>query len=161
VLRRLQSGCIGGEITDVGPIENFDWSARAGESGRCKTAPEALKTHVRAGDAPVAGGFDDLHVVNTDHSFAVYVDQLFVEHVAGEQYFAFAANERAEIEDVGVEANAVLVEFGDAPAREEEVAAPVTRDETRDGRMIVLAKTDDHVLHRGDTFTFQIAYRAT
>ena len=57
-----------------------------------------------------------MNVIDSDHAFAVYVDQLFIEHVAGKQHLAFTAHERTQIEDVGVKADAVLVEFGDAPA---------------------------------------------
>ena len=49
----------------------------------------------------------------------------------------------------------------DAPARQEEIAATVTRNKASDGRMIVAAETHDHILHGRDTFTFEVAYRPT
>src|SRR5690349_15041337 len=92
VARRFQlhGGGVSCKITDVRPVKNFDRSSRTCKSGGRESSPQSLKTHISAGHAPLARRLDDLNIVNTYHSFAVDVDQLFVEHVAGEQYFALA-----------------------------------------------------------------------
>ena len=159
VARRFQlhGCCVSREISDVGPVEHFHRFSCSGKSGGRESSPQSLKTHVCSGHAPVSGHLDDLHVVDAHHSFAVDIDQLFVEYVAREQHFTFATHERAQIEDVGIEPHAMLIQLGDAPAREKKIAAPITRDEARHGRMIVVAKTNDHVLHRRNTFTLQVS----
>ena len=102
IARRFQLNrrSVGGEIADVGPIENFNRLSRAGKAGGCEASPESLKTHVSSGYTPIAGSFDDLHVVDANDAFAVDVDQLFVEHIAREQDFTFATHERTKIENV-------------------------------------------------------------
>ena len=80
---------------------------------------------------------------------------------AREQHFVFSSNERAQIQNVRIEAHAILVQFADAPARKKKITPPVARDETRHRRMIARPEAHDHILDRGHTFTFQIAYRAT
>src|SRR5688500_9381462 len=97
---QLNCRCIGGQVSDVGPVEHLYSFFSACESGRRESSPESLETYVRAGHAPVAGGLDDLNVVDANYSFAVDVDELFVEHVARQQDFAFATDERAQVENV-------------------------------------------------------------
>src|SRR5918994_919887 len=83
VAGRFQLNCrsISRQISDVGPVQHFDGFLSADKSGGRQPAPESLETYVRARHAPVAGSLDDLNVVNANHSFAVDVDELFVEHV--------------------------------------------------------------------------------
>src|ERR1043165_2210702 len=160
---RFQLNCRGvsGEISYVGPVEHFDGFFATGETGGCESPPETLETYVGAGDAAVAGRLDDLNVVDANHSFAVNVDELFVEHVAGQQHFTFTTDEWTQIENVGIQARALLIQNVDTPAREKEIAASITRDQTRHRRMIAGAETHDDVLDGGDTFSFKVAYRPT
>ncbi len=53
------------------------------------------------------------------------------------------------------------IQLGDAPARQEEIATAITRDEACHRRMIVGAETHDHVLDGGHTFAFEVAYGPT
>ncbi len=163
IARRLQLDrrCVSREITDVGPVEHFDSFLCSCKTGGRESSPQSLQTDVSAGHTPIACGFDDLNVVHTNHAFAVDVDQLLIEHVARKQHFTLAAHERAQVENVGIQAHAVLVQLGDAPARQEEITAAIARDNACHRRMIVGAQTHDNVLHSGDTFTFKIAYRPT
>jgi hypothetical protein len=163
VARRFQlnGGRIGREISDVGPIEHFDSFLCPCKAGGRESSPESLEAHVSTGHAPVARRLNDLNIVDAHYSFAINIDELFVEHVASKQDFAFATHERSQIENVRVQAHAVLIELSDAPTREEEVTTTITRDETSHRRMIVGAETHDDVFHRGDTFTFEVAYRTT
>jgi hypothetical protein len=50
---------------------------------RREPAPEPGERHVGAGDAQLAGGLEELHVVDAHDALAVHVDELFVEHVFG------------------------------------------------------------------------------
>src|SRR5689334_5731796 len=90
---QLNCRCVGGKVADVGPVENFDRFLGTGKSGGGESSPESLETDVGAGDTPVAGGFDDLNVVDANHTFAIDVDELFIEDVARQQDFAFATDE--------------------------------------------------------------------
>src|SRR5689334_5857693 len=163
VAGRFQLNCRGVscEVSDVGPVEHFDGSLAAGKSGRGETSPETLETNVSAGDAPVAGGLNNLNIVDANYSLAIHVDELFVEHVARQQDLTFTTHERTQIENIGIQARALLIQHGDVPARKKEVATSITRNKTRHGRMIIAAETHDDVLDGGDTFSFEVAYRPT
>src|ERR1700754_263974 len=102
VARRFQlhRGGVGSEITDSGPIKYFNRSSRSSTTGGGQTSPQSLKTHVSTGHAPLASGFNDLHVIDAHHAFAVDVDQLFIEHIAREQHFAFSSDKGAKIDNV-------------------------------------------------------------
>src|SRR6185369_16106640 len=113
---QLDCRCVSGEITNISPVEHFDRFFCSCKTGGSESSPQSLKTYVSAGHTPVAGSFDDLNVIYTHHAFAVDVDQLLIEHVAGEQHFTLAPDERAQVENVGVQARAVLIQLGDAPA---------------------------------------------
>src|SRR5678815_171962 len=89
-------GCsVSREVADVGPVKHFNWSLCADKSRRSQPTPESLETHVGSCYTPVAGGFDNLYVVDTNHAFAIHVDQLFVQYISCEQDFAFPTDERA------------------------------------------------------------------
>ena len=51
------------------------------------------------------------------------------------------------------------VQLSDAPARQEEIATTIARDDARDRRMIIGAEAHDDILDRGHTLALEVAYR--
>src|SRR5205085_3484167 len=147
VARRLQLHRRGGgrQIPNVGPIYDLDWSGRADEVLREQTPPKARERHVSARHPPLAAHLEELHVVDAHDALAVNVNQLLVEHIAHKENLALAPRELAQLEYVGVEPDALAVEPDDFGAREEDVAALVTRDYPCH-RRVVFAEAHDHVL---------------
>src|SRR5204862_7781128 len=77
-------------------------------------------------------------------------------HIARQQHFAVTSHERSQIDNVRIHPHAVHGEVTDAPARQEEVAAPITRDKSGHGRMIFFAQAHDDISARGDTLTVKV-----
>src|SRR6185369_10140140 len=138
---QLHCCCVRSEITNVSPIEHFDRFFCSCKTGRSESSPQPLQTYISARHAPLAGSLDDLNVIHTHHAFAVNVNQLLIEHVAREQHFTLPAHEGTQVENVGVQTHAVLIQLGHAPARQKEITTAIARDETRHRRMFASAET--------------------
>jgi len=96
---QLHRGGVGGQVTDVSPIDHFDGFAAAHE-GRREPAPQTGQANVGAGHAPIVRSFDNLHVVHAHDPLAVDIDQLLVEHVTREQHLALTSHERPQVKHV-------------------------------------------------------------
>jgi hypothetical protein len=76
---------------------------------------------------------------------------LLVQYVARQQDLTITTNERAQIENVCVQADAMRAKFRRAPSTEKKIATPVTSNESGHRRMIARAKTNHDVLDRRHT----------
>ena len=102
-----------------------------------------------------------MHVVHPHDAFAVNVDQLLVEYVASQQNFSVATHKWPQVEDVGIQAHAALSKIGDAPARQEKIAAAVPRHKPGHRRVVVFAQAHNYILERRHTLAFEVENRPT
>ena len=97
---QLNRSCISREITDVSPVDDFHRLSGAYQTGWRESPPKSLQTYVCSRHSPLAGRFNDLHIVDSHDSLAIDIDQLLVEHVASEQHLTFAPHKGTQVENV-------------------------------------------------------------
>jgi hypothetical protein len=109
----------------------------------------------------LAGSLNYLDIVNTHYAFAVHIDQLLVQYIAGQQHLALAAHKGSQVKDVGIQAHTVFAEVDHTPTRKKKITPAITGNQTGHGWVVVGAKPNDYILDSRHTLTFEIANRAT
>ena len=119
---------------------------RSREPPREDAADDPARPDIDADDAPPAVAAGELDVVRAPQARPVDVDQLTVEDVLAQQHLVGPALERAQVEPVGGERDASVVELGDRVAGYDDGVPGHPREHRGDRRVVVVAEPDEQVV---------------